>query len=39
MSDLTELRVKIDALDTEILRLLNERATVAKEIGIIKNRA
>lgn len=39
MSNLSELRVKIDALDTEILRLLNERATVAKEIGIIKNRA
>lgn len=39
MSDLNELRVKIDALDTEILRLLNERSTVAKEIGVIKNRA
>lgn len=39
MSDLSALRVKIDALDTEILRLLNERATVAKEIGVIKNRA
>jgi chorismate mutase-like protein len=39
MSDLSELRIKIDALDTEILRLLNERAAVAKEIGVIKNRA
>ncbi len=39
MSDLAQLRIKIDALDTEILRLLNERATVAKEIGVIKNRA
>jgi chorismate mutase-like protein len=39
MSDLGELRHRIDALDTELLRLLNERATLAKEIGVIKNRA
>lgn len=39
MSDLGELRQRIDALDTELLRLLNERATLAKEIGVIKNRA
>jgi chorismate mutase-like protein len=39
MSDLDSLRQKIDALDTELLRLLNERASLAKEIGIIKNRA
>jgi chorismate mutase-like protein len=39
MSELGELRHRIDALDTELLRLLNERATLAKEIGIIKNRA
>jgi chorismate mutase-like protein len=38
MSDLDELRRKIDALDTELLRLLNERAGVAREIGAIKNR-
>ena len=38
MSDLDELRVKIDAIDIELLRLLNERAKVAKEIGAIKNR-
>lgn len=38
MSDLTELREKIDALDGELLRLLNERARVAQEIGVIKNR-
>ncbi|MFZ4681028.1 MAG: chorismate mutase [Terrimicrobiaceae bacterium] len=38
MSDLDPLRAKIDAIDTELLRLLNERATVAKEIGTIKNR-
>lgn len=38
MSDLGELRAKIDALDTELLRLLNERAGLAREIGVIKNR-
>jgi chorismate mutase-like protein len=39
MPDLDALRKLIDALDTELLRLLNERATLAKEIGVIKNRA
>jgi hypothetical protein len=39
MSNLGELRLRIDSLDTELLRLLNERATLAKEIGVIKNRA
>lgn len=39
MSDLDSLRQKIDALDTELLRLLNQRASLAKEIGVIKNRA
>ena len=39
MSELGELRQRIDALDTELLRLLNKRATLAKEIGVIKNRA
>lgn len=39
MSDLGELRQRIDSLDTELLRLLNERASLAKEIGVIKNRA
>lgn len=38
MNDLTSLREKIDKLDTELLRILNERATVAQEIGAIKNR-
>lgn len=38
MSSLDELRVKIDAIDVELLRLLNERAKVAKEIGAIKSR-
>ncbi len=31
--DLSMLRAKIDALDDEILRCLNQRAAVAKEIG------
>lgn len=39
MSDLDTLRKQIDTLDTELLRLLNQRATLAKEIGVIKNRA
>jgi chorismate mutase/prephenate dehydratase len=38
MSDIAELRAKIDTIDTELLRLLNERARVAMEIGVIKNR-
>lgn len=38
MSDLTPLREKIDAIDTSLIRLLNERAAVAKEIGAIKHR-
>lgn len=38
MSSLDELRVKIDAIDVELLRLLNERAKVAKDIGAIKSR-
>ena len=38
MSDIAELRAKIDAIDLELLRLLNERASVAREIGVIKSR-
>jgi len=38
INELSSLRQKIDALDTELLRLLNERAEYAKEIGAIKNR-
>ncbi len=33
---LDELRVKIDAIDTDIIRLLNERADVVHEIGVVK---
>jgi chorismate mutase-like protein len=38
MSDLSELRQRIDALDGELLKLLNERTLIAREIGVIKNR-
>jgi chorismate mutase / prephenate dehydratase len=38
MSDIAELRAKIDAIDLELLRLLNERANVAREIGVVKSR-
>ena len=36
--ELLPLRNKIDGLDSELVRLLNERAEVAKEIGEIKAR-
>ncbi len=35
---LEEHRIKIDAIDTEIIRLLNERADIVHEIGVIKKR-
>lgn len=38
MSDLATLRAQIDAIDSELLRMLNERARIAKDIGTIKNR-
>jgi len=38
MSELVGLRERIDALDRDLLRLLNERARVAQEIGVIKSR-
>lgn len=38
MSELIGLRERIDALDGELLKLLNERTTIAQEIGVIKNR-
>ncbi len=34
--DLPELRTKIDALDDEILRLLNERARLAGHVATVK---
>ena len=38
MSELIGLRERIDALDGELLKLLNERTTIAQEIGVIKSR-
>jgi len=38
MSELAELRQRIDRIDGELLRLLNERTTIAREIGVIKSR-
>lgn len=38
MSDLADIRQKIDALDDQLIRLLNERAALAREIGVIKHR-
>lgn len=35
---LADLRVKIDAIDKELLRLLNERADVVHGVGVIKKR-
>jgi chorismate mutase/prephenate dehydratase len=37
--NLDELRAKIDALDADILRTLNERARMAQEIGELKRRS
>ncbi|MEI6280195.1 MAG: chorismate mutase [Verrucomicrobiae bacterium] len=38
MSDLVKLRQRIDAIDGELLKLLNERTTIARAIGVIKSR-
>jgi chorismate mutase-like protein len=38
MSELLEIREKIDAIDSQLLRLLNERATLALEVGKVKSR-
>ncbi len=35
---LEELRQKIDTIDTELLKLLNERADVVHEVGVLKKR-
>ena len=35
--DISELRVEIDRLDRELLRLFNERANLALQIGEVKN--
>lgn len=36
--DIADLRGQIDAIDDQLVRLLNERATVAKQIGAFKHR-
>lgn len=38
MSEIADIRTRIDAIDSDLLRLLNERATLAKEIGALKHR-
>ena len=35
---LEPLREKIDAIDTELIRLLNERADIVHEVGVVKKR-
>ena len=36
---LDQIRIQIDRIDTELLRLLNERADLVHEIGTIKKNA
>lgn len=38
MTTLADLRIRIDAIDQELLQLLNRRAKVAEEVGEIKKR-
>ncbi len=38
MNNLSSLRNKIDLLDDKIMSLLNERFTISKQIGIIKQK-
>ncbi len=38
MSELSTIRQKIDAIDTQLLKLLNDRAKLALEVGKIKSR-
>ena len=35
--NIEELRTKIDKIDSEILKLLNDRMNVVHEIGVIKS--
>jgi len=37
--EIAALRIKIDAIDGEIVRLLNDRAKIAQTVGDIKNTA
>jgi chorismate mutase/prephenate dehydratase len=36
--NLEELRIEIDRIDSELIRLLNERADIVHEVGVIKKR-
>ena len=36
--NLADIRAKIDALDTQLLRLLNERADLVYEVGVLKRK-
>ena len=38
LPSLSELRVQIDAIDQQLLRLLNDRALVAEKVGEVKKR-
>ena len=38
LPSLAELRVQIDAIDQQLLRLLNDRALVAEKVGEVKKR-
>lgn len=38
MSELNPLRAKIDEIDSQLLTLLNERARVVRQIGLVKER-
>ena len=38
MEDIDELRRKIDTIDSDIVILLNKRATISKLIGNLKNK-
>jgi chorismate mutase len=38
MDDLKQMRLKIDALDEQVLRLLGERAQICKAIGAAKKK-
>ena len=37
-AELADLRIQIDALDADLLRLLNRRAQVAEQVGVVKKR-
>ena len=38
MADITDLRTKINQVDTELVKLLNDRAQLAQQIGKIKTK-